>query len=191
MNGTVLMQLGKFVERTFGQGSWEKLLTDSGIGPRLYVPVQNYPDPEAMALVSAAAQKAGVPVPALLEDFGEFIVQGLVQMYGFLIEPSWKTLDLIGNAEQTIHEVIRRSNAKAHPPRLKCERSSQEEVVVVYSSPRKMCGLAKGIVKGFAKHYQERVAIQERACMHRGAPECEISVQLLPAPGPPPTGPGR
>jgi hypothetical protein len=210
MNGTILMELGKYVERKVGQGAWEKLQTDSGLGPRLYVPLQNYPDQEAMALVSAAAHKAGVSVPALLEDFGEFIVPDLLKVYGFLVAPGWKTLDLIASAEQAIHEVIRRSNPKASPPRLKCERPSQEEVVVVYSSPRKMCGLAKGIAKGIAKHYQERVAIQERACMYRGAPQCEISIQLLPepagpgraaasavrpaaasAPGPPPTGPGR
>jgi hypothetical protein len=143
MNGIILMELSKYVEAKLGQGAWERLLQDNGIGARMYVPLENYPDQEAVALVTAAAQRTG-------------------------------------NAEETIHEVIRRVNPKANPPRLKCERPSPEEVVIHYASPRKMCGVAKGIAKGIANHYGERVALMERACMHRGAPHCEISVKLLP-----------
>jgi hypothetical protein len=179
VNGTILIGLGRYVEAKLGPGAWERLLTDGGIGPRLYVPLEDYPDQEAVALVTAAAQRTAVPVPALLEDFGAFLVPGLLKMYGFLIDPGWATLDVIANAERTIHEVIRRSNRKANPPRLKCERPRPEEVVVIYASPRRMCGVAKGIAKGIADHYHERIAITEGACMHRGAPHCEISVRLL------------
>jgi hypothetical protein len=173
------MGLGRYVEAKLGQGAWERLLTDCGIGPRLYVPLEDYPDEEAVALVTAAAQKTATPVPVLLEDFGAFLTPDLLQMYGFLIDPAWTTLDVIANAERTIHEVIRRCNAKANPPRLKCERPGPDKVVVTYSSPRRMCGVAKGIAKGIAKHYHERIAVTEGACMHRGAPHCEISVRLL------------
>jgi hypothetical protein len=179
VNGTILMGLGKYVETKLGQGAWERLLTDSGIGPRLYIPLEDYPDQEAVALVTAAAQQMAAPVPALLEDFGAFLVPSLLKIYGFLLDPNWKTLDVIANAEQTIHEVIRRSNPKAHPPCLKCERPRPEEVVVTYTSPRRMCGVARGIARGLANHYHERIDVTERVCMHRGAPHCEISVKLL------------
>ena len=68
---------------------------EAGIASQLYVPIEDYPDQEAVALVTAAAKKEGKPVTVFQEDFGEFIVPDLIKMYGFLIDPKWKTIDLL------------------------------------------------------------------------------------------------
>ena len=106
----------------------------------------------------------------------------LLQFYGSQLDPAWKTLDLIENTEETIHKVIRRRNPGAKPPKLTCERTGPREVIVRYSSSRRMCGLAKGICRGLGAHFAEPVEVSEPACMLAGAPECRISVKL--------TGPG-
>ena len=41
-----------------------------------------------------------------------------------------------------------------------------------------MWALARGIIRGLAKHFDEIVRIEEGACMLRGAAGCEISVKL-------------
>ena len=64
----------------------------------------------------------------------------------------------------------------ATPPALVCERTGLDEVTIVYSSPRKMCALARGISRGVAQHYGETVTINEEACMHHGAASCRIRV---------------
>jgi predicted hydrocarbon binding protein len=179
MNGTIFLGLRKYVRARLGQDAWEGLLDETGIGPRLYVPVGNYPDQEAVALIAAAANRAGRPVDAVLEDFGEFIVPDLMTMYASLIDPGWKTIDLITNTERTIHEVLRRSASQADPPRLKCTRHGDSEVVVIYDSPRKMCPLAKGIARGIARRFDEKVDLAETSCMLKGSPRCEIRVRLV------------
>jgi predicted hydrocarbon binding protein len=50
-------------------------------------------------------------------------------------------------------------------------------VLVTYTSERKLCAVAKGIIQGIASHFQERVVIRERECMLKGAPACLISVR--------------
>jgi hypothetical protein len=45
----------------------------------------------------------GIPSADLLESFGEALVPGLVQVYGRLVEPGWRTLDLIEHTEATMH----------------------------------------------------------------------------------------
>jgi hypothetical protein len=65
----------------------------------------------------------------------------------------------------------------AAPPRLHVERTSPDEVVVTYDSPRKLCAVARGIMRGIAKHFGERISISDRACMHKGDPKCLISVR--------------
>jgi predicted hydrocarbon binding protein len=179
MNGTIFLGLRKYARARLGQDAWEGLLDETGIGSRLYVPVRNYPDQEAVALITAASKRAGRPFDAVLEDFGEFIVPDLMTMYASLIDPKWKTIELIANTERTIHEVLRRSSSKADPPRLKCTRHGDTEVVIIYDSPRKMCSLAKGIARGIAGRFDEKVDLTETSCMLKGSPQCEIRVRLM------------
>lgn len=177
MHGVIFVELKKFVDDRLGDEAWSDLLRKAALEGRIYLPVQVYPDAEAMALVSAACARTGLGADPLLQQFGEFIAPDLLRMYGSLLKGEWKTLEVVENTEATIHRVVRARNPGARPPELHTERAGPNEVVVVYGSARKMCGIAKGIVRGLARHFGERVTIEELACMHSGAPECRISVR--------------
>src|SRR6266853_3005063 len=138
------------------------------------------PDSEVVALLSAASAVTGLPIPAILEDFGEFITPSLMGMYGHLMKPDWRALDVIENTERTVHSVVRVQNPGAKPPKLRTARLSPEEVILIYDSPRQLCGLAKGIGKGLAKHFKETLLISETRCMHKGASSCEIHFRYAP-----------
>src|SRR6185369_7782403 len=97
------------------------------------------PDSEAVALVTAASRITGTPVSGVLEDFGAFIVPDLLATYGSSVRPEWKTLDVLENTERVMHSAVRVRNHNAQPPRLICERLGPQEVVINYSSQRKMC----------------------------------------------------
>lgn len=178
MQGIIFAELKKLVDTRFGGDTWKKLQNESGIGERIYLAMAEYPDSEALALVSAASKATGRPVPALLEEFGEFIVPDLVTMYQAIIRPEWKLLDFIMHTEESIHRIVRAKNPGAKPPELKCSRPHPNEVVIVYRSARKMCGVAKGILRGFSKHYGEEILLAETSCMLKGNPSCQISVKI-------------
>jgi Haem-NO-binding len=179
MHGMVFSELKRYIDKKHGGDTWTRLLEKAGIGSKTYSGLQEYPDGEAVGIISAASALAGKPIPTLLEDFGEFIAPTLIRVYGALIKPGWRTLDLIENTERTIHTVVRVKNPGAKPPELVCARPTKDEVIITYSSARKMCSLAKGIASGVAKHYNERIALSEPACMHRGSPACKISIKLV------------
>ena len=75
-----------------------------------------------------------------------------------------------------MHRIVRIEN-RADPPHLKAERRSPDEALVIYTSPRRMCALAIGIVKGLAVQFHERILITQPVCMHNGASRCEILFQ--------------
>jgi predicted hydrocarbon binding protein len=50
-------------------------------------------------------------------------------------------------------------------------------VTLVYASPRKLCAVARGIVRGLAQHYREEVTVTEPLCMGQGQPQCQIQVR--------------
>jgi len=174
MHGIIFAELQNYAETRHGKGTWNQLLKKAGLKDKVYLPIKEYPDTEVVALVTAASSMTGLPTAAVLEDFGEFIAPTLMKMFGHLLRPEWKTIDIIGNTEGTIHTVVRVKNPGAKPPQLRTVRRSDDEVVLIYTSPRKMCALAIGIGKGLAKHFKEKVTITQTMCIHKGAPQCEI-----------------
>lgn len=174
MHGIIFSELRKYVEAKTGDKGWDALTAKAGLSMKLYTPFGSYPDAEVVALVTAASEATGRPVNAILEDFGEFIAPSLIAMYGHLLDPAWKTLDVLEHTENTVHSVVRVKNQGAAPPRLKITRPSSGEAVLTYDSPRKLCAVAKGIAKGVGKHFKENLSITETQCMHRGAPHCTI-----------------
>jgi hypothetical protein len=178
MHGTIFTELEKFVGAQLGPDAWSRLKADAGLAPeRSYDIFATYPDEELTALVAAASDTTGLPVQTLLEAFGEFVAPDLLDMYWGAIAPEWRTLDVIEHTESTIHTVVRLDHQGATPPYLHATRTSANEVTVVYTSPRRMCAVARGITRGIAKHYGEAVEIQDVRCMHRGDADCLITVR--------------
>jgi hypothetical protein len=70
--------------------------------------------------------------------------------------------------------MVRLQHRGARPPYLSTTRRSADEIVVHYSSERRLCSLAKGIAIGIARHYGDTLEITDLTYMHTGAATCEI-----------------
>lgn len=179
MHGSIFAELQKYVTAKLGAEAWKALLRESGVPTRVYLPIREYPDQELVALVNTAHRLTGVPVPELLQDYGEFIAPDLVKMYKAYIRPEWRTLDLIQHTEEQIHTRVRVDHRGAAPPYLTADRVGPDEVMVHYTSERKLCAVAVGIAHGIAKYFGEAVNVTQLTCMHRGDASCELSVKLV------------
>src|SRR5262245_53177992 len=175
MHGLIHLELQKFVESKFGTAAWVTLLARAKLESEVYTPLATYPDEQMLALVREAESLSGLPATTLLEAFGEFLVPTYLSVYGSLLKPDWRTLDILERTEETIHRVVRKRHEGASPPRLRAERTAPNEVVMTYDSPRKLCAVARGIARGVAQKFDETLTIEDRRCMHRGDPECVIA----------------
>jgi hypothetical protein len=176
MHGIIFKELQRYVSKKFDLPTWYALLKSVDLDKKIYMPTENYPDEEINALVSAASTVADRPVNFILEDFGEFLAPNLMQVYRTMIPLQWRTLDLLERTESTIHKAVRFVDQVTTPPRLVCTRTSSQEVVIDYSSQRKMSSLGVGIIRGIAKHYGENVLINVTHCSDS---KCQISVRLV------------
>jgi predicted hydrocarbon binding protein len=179
MHGTVLFHLHRYAERTWGQDAWSQLFAKAGLAEKSYSPVGVHPDEDMVALVNAAAELTGLAAIEILTRFGEYLAPELVAIYPSLIDSDWRTLDLIANAEQVIHEAVRAQKPESSPPILRAQMVNPHEVHLVYASPRMMCSLLKGIVKGVSNHYGENIRVIEESCMLEGSPFCSIVFQKV------------
>jgi mitochondrial fission protein ELM1 len=177
MHGLIFVELRKYVETKFDAKTWDVLLEKAGLRGNMYLAASVYPDSDILALVTTACAMTGLAPKAVLEDFGEFIAPDLIKQYAFLVKPEWTFLDFLCNTEETIHKVVR-FHQGVNPPQLAVARVSDDKVTISYDSPRRMCALLIGIVKGAAKHYKEQATVLESQCMLRGDQECIVSVQV-------------
>lgn len=161
MHGIIHYELKKFVEARYGgHQTWEALLKAANLNGMLYLPSEVYPDSELIALLMAASNATGKSIDALQEEFGEFIVPDLVRTYQAFIKKEWTIFDFFENVEETIHATVRRANPGAQPPRLKIIRTKPEQVLIEYTSERKMYGVLHGIMKGVIQHYGADVRVK-------------------------------
>ena len=181
MHGLIHIELERFGRAALGDETWAQVARDAGVGGKVYLPSAGYDDGEVLALVVAASKAAGSGPQALLEQFGEALVPTLLTTFGDLIHAEWRTLDLIANTEELIHTALRASDPSAQPPLLRTTPRPPDSLVVLYGSERRMCGVAKGIIRGVATHYGETVEVTEESCMLVGDSVCSIVVHRVAA----------
>lgn len=180
MHGVIHLELKKYVETRHGAAKWAQVLAAPGVPQRYaYVSIGQYDDEELRAIVQALAEQTDTSPHTVLEDFGRYLAPVLFSVYPDLIPSKWRTLDVLANAEETIHRVVRAQSPAARPPFLRCRRSAFDKAVIIYSSPRKLCALAKGIVAGIASHYREQISLVETSCMHRGHGSCRLVIERI------------
>ncbi|WP_135851518.1 heme NO-binding domain-containing protein [Halorussus salinus] len=180
MHGIIFKSLKDFVVRDHGHETWDTVRHAADLDGRVYLPIDTYDDGELVRLVEAIGDETGTAIPDLLEEFGRFAAGQLLATYGNVVADDWTTLDVVANAEENIHTVLRAHNPDLDPPELDCRREEtddgERQVRVRYRSPRRLCFVAKGIVRGVADHYDEEVRVAEPTCTHREGNHCELVV---------------
>lgn len=174
-------QFRRFVIDRLGRDAWPELTRAAEV-PLPDEPLALgtiYPDEYLAALLPIASRTTGIAVEALLEDFGVYLAPALLRVYEPLIPSHWRALDVIENTEQVIHTVVRRQNPDASPPFLQARRVAPDEVVVDYTSPRRLCAVAKGIGRGMGQVLGEELVVSETDCMSHGDPCCRLSFRRL------------
>jgi len=178
VHGIIFFYLQKFADvAAAGSTSWAGIRSSLSTTANRFLPSRTYPDADAVAIISTIAETTGRSLPVILEEFGRYLGPHLVKVAGTAVDPAWRTLDLIEHTESIIHAMIRAANPGATPPVLEAVRQGPDELHVVYSSSRRLCPLAIGLMHGIADTYGETIRIEEPSCLLRGDPFCSFIVE--------------
>jgi hypothetical protein len=150
---------------------------DVTAGEPQYTLSEAYPDEQFLALLGRACERTELSADELLFDFGVFTASTtFARLYSVLFKASPTARDFLLTVETPIHEVVRETMPDARPPRLAVADLGDEGLEIVYSSPRRICALLRGLVEGTGRVYDEALRIEEPECMHDGAPACRVVV---------------
>ncbi|ODS23397.1 hypothetical protein AB835_08915 [Candidatus Endobugula sertula] len=179
MKGAVFIAFNQMIEEQVGVAVWEQLLDE--VNPEsggVYTSVEDFPDEELFALVGKLSEIANQPIETLVESFGFYLFDFLNQKYPIFSESESDFFSFLKSIDSVIHKEVRKLYNNANLPELDCEQKSENILIMRYQSPRKLCLLAEGLVRGAAKHYQVEYSLDHKTCLHKGDSCCTFNVQI-------------
>lgn len=179
MHGVIAYELERFAIERIGAQGWRRVLKPLGLEGATFTPVQSQPDSAVVALIGGLAREESTPVTSVLEDFGRWIAPRLLEIYAPLIDPAWDAAELLEHAEDVIHRAVRMRDPDATPPVLDARRLGPQTIELDYSSPRRLCAFATGLIDGLASSFGRTTRIRQDQCMEHGAPLCTFVVDII------------
>jgi hypothetical protein len=142
-----------------------------------YLLSEAYPDESLLRLVAIASARTGLEPDEIVFEFGVFTAEvTFARLYPAFFDVSPSTREFLLTVETRIHELVRATIPNAGPPQLDISPHGDDGVSIVYSSPRRLCVLLRGLTEGTARHYDQHAEMEELTCMLRGDPACTFEV---------------
>jgi hypothetical protein len=175
VKGIVFNLLEESVRRAFGEDAWDDLLDRAQVDGA-YTAIGNYPDAEVVKLVVAASEKLGKSPDEVLLWFGESAMPLLFAKYPVFFVHHVTSVSFLMTVNDVIHKEVKKVYPGAEAPSFGLDRRGDHELVMTYSSARRLCALAEGFIRGAAAHFGEEAAIRQSECMSRGGDRCVLHV---------------
>lgn len=173
MKGIIFNLLEDMVASQGGEAAWDELLDAADLDGG-YSAIGNYPDTELLALVASAAQATGLDPDEIIRSFGRHALTGLAQRYPQFFDAHDHTRPFLLTLNDVIHPEVRKLHPEAEPPVFDFDTSDPDRLAIGYTSSRRLCVFAEGMIAGAAAHFGDGVVVTQTQCMNDGADRCVI-----------------
>ncbi len=174
VKGILFNLLEDVLGEAFGPEAWDQLLCAADVRG-VYAALGTYPDAEFFAIIDATAGLTGRTRDAVLLDFGEAAFPRMVDRYPNFLTGVDDARTFLLSLNRIMTTEVRKLYAGAGCPQFRFAIAPRR-LRIGYTSPRRMCALAQGLIRGVAHHFQEEVDVSHPECMHRGDAACRVDV---------------
>jgi hypothetical protein len=179
VKGIVFNLLEEVVSTEYGDAAWDRLLDAAGL-EGAYTSLGSYDDAQVFALVRVASEALAIPPEDVLRWFGERAMPLLARRYPGFFGNHAHVREFLLTLNNIIHPEVRKLYPGAQTPVFDFDTSAADVLTIGYNSPRRLCALAEGFMRGAAAHYRQRLDIAHPQCMHHGDAKCVFHVRCLP-----------
>ncbi|MBN2782855.1 MAG: heme NO-binding domain-containing protein [Campylobacterales bacterium] len=161
MRGMVFTELFELIEEKFGYDMLDGVIEASNLeNDGAYAATGSYPFEELVTIVTNLSQKTDIPVPQLLEVYGEYLFGRLIKALPQFNNPDISLLKFIESVEDHIHVQVKKLYPDAELPTFEIISSNDDELKFNYVSKKNIPNLAKGLIKGASTHFNQNVEIE-------------------------------
>lgn len=175
MKGIIFNLLEQVISQEHGADTWDVLLETASLDG-VYTSLGNYPDAQLIKLVHATSATLKQSPKDVLRLFGARAIPLLAAKYPMFFEGHVSARTFLLTLNDVIHPEVRKLYPGADVPDFSYKADGNHTLVMMYSSRRRLCALAEGLIVGSAEHYGERVEISQSKCMHRGDERCVFEI---------------
>jgi hypothetical protein len=181
MKGVVFTAFNDMIEQEIGIEVLDQLL--EAVKPEsqsINTSLEDFPDEELGAMIAELAVVTGTPIIDLVKPFGQFPFHTLALKHSMFIEAEPDFLSFLKSVEDVIPKEVVKLYPNSNPnlPSLIWEQPDARSLILCYRSPRKLCHLAEGLIKGAAERYQVGYEEEHTPCMLDGSDHCRITIRL-------------
>ncbi len=160
MKGVVFTTFLDMVEKTWNLDMVDTIIENSELeSGGAYTSVGTYDHTEAVALVSALSKATDIGVDTLLQTFGKHLFGVLIDGHPEFAAGVEHPLDFLEGVERYIHVEVRKLYPDAELPKFECDRKSDDELIMIYSSGRHLEDLCEGLIEGCLKFFKRQAQL--------------------------------
>ncbi|TQF67571.1 heme NO-binding domain-containing protein [Pseudoalteromonas luteoviolacea] len=164
MKGHIFILLEDFISEVAGDELLYDALDACSFDTRQgFVRTENYPDEHLVELVGIVVDKIGMPLSQAHFGFGQWLYPKLASLLPAQFtqhpHPAYvlKKLDDLHSIE------LKKLYPDAQPPAFKYVSTSPYSAELIYTSPRKLFDLVKGVLAGMSDYYKVEITVDMQA----------------------------
>ena len=180
MKGAIFIGFSEFVEKKYGLAVWLQTVEACKLNSNgEYLSTDLYDDDEFNALIAKLSQTLNKPESEIKQEFGQQFFSTLMSIAKVHVEDIDNLFDFLIAVDKVIHIEVKKADPLAYTPALFYDAPSQDTLIIRYSSKRKMCHFAEGLILGAADHFKQEITLSQQVCMCKGDKHCLIKVTLI------------
>jgi predicted hydrocarbon binding protein len=165
------------IQEKYGHHTWNEILASSKVESHgVYTAAETYKDEEATKLLEVICIRLKAKSDDVLNIFGIYLIKYFHKKYPHFFNGK-DFPNFLCSVDSIVHAEIRKLSPDSTPPRIQTQILSPTSLSVVYISNRKLCALAKGLLKGASQIYGINVEIDHTKCVNDGHQNCEFIVK--------------
>ncbi len=170
MKGIVFTEFLEMVEEKFGYEVTEKMIANADLPSKgAYTSVGTYDHSEMYSLIGELHKSTEIPVPQLMHVYGLHLFGALATAYAPMLSGITSAFDMLKSVDQYIHVEVRKLYPDAELPHFEIQELSEDKMVMIYSSERRMSDVASGLIEGCLKHYKESATVTKEMIIADGS----------------------
>ena len=162
MKGIIFTEFLAMVEEKFGYATVDEIITESNTpNDGAYSAVGTYKFEELVSLIVALHNKSGIPISDLIKTYGVYFFNVLHSNYGAFFDRVPNLFAFLESIHGHIHVEVKKLYPDAELPDFEVLEKSEQKMVLIYSSERKLSDFALGLLESAAIHFKENVEIEK------------------------------
>lgn len=161
MKGVIFVEFLEMVERKFGYAMVNRIIDDAQVPTGgVYSATGNYRHDELIGMAKALSGRIGLSVEVILEQYGVYVFDRFYQNYQRFFNGIEHPFAFFEVLDSHIHVEVRKIYPEARPPRFEMDYISDREIILKYSSERRMEFFALGMIRACVSHFGKQATIE-------------------------------